>query len=59
MSLVRVMPTVLVILDFVFHIYARPSIALVVRDTSCGLLDLSGTRRSVCYKTLGKQRVSQ
>ena len=27
---------------------------ILARDTSCGLLDLSGTRRSACYKTPGK-----
>ena len=39
----------------------------VARDTSCGLLDLSGTRRSACYKnpgeiarnTLGSSRVTR
>ena len=30
------------------------SIACVARGTYCGLLDLSGTRRSACYKTPGK-----
>ena len=35
-------------------IVLRGGRGIVARDTSYGLLDLSGTRRSACYKTPGK-----